>query len=73
MLVLTRKLGQAVHFPEISVTIRVLTTRRGRVQLAFDAPAGLRVVREELMAGIVDDSYVSDRSLATASAPLTVD
>jgi carbon storage regulator CsrA len=73
MLVLGRKLGQAVHFPEISVTIRVVRTRRGRVQLCIDAPAALRVVRKELMAGVEDDSCAADRSLASTSAPLAVD
>ena len=49
MLVLARKLGQSIRIPDLNITIRVLQTRGGRVHLGLEVPAGLRIMRQELM------------------------
>ena len=47
MLVLSRKVGEAVCVGP-GVKIRVMETRGGRVRLAIDAPAEVRILRAEL-------------------------
>jgi carbon storage regulator CsrA len=47
MLLLTRKRGEKVVIGE-HITIVVATVTRGRVQLAFDAPSDVRILRAEL-------------------------
>ncbi|MBA3314323.1 MAG: carbon storage regulator [Planctomycetota bacterium] len=47
MLVLSRRVGEGVCVGP-GVTIRVVETKRGRVRLAIDAPAEVRISRSEL-------------------------
>jgi carbon storage regulator len=47
MLVLNRRVGEAVCVGP-GVTIRVMETRGGKVRLAIDAPAEVRILRSEL-------------------------
>ena len=47
MLVLSRKVGEAVCVGP-GVMVRVMETRGGRVRLAIDAPADVRILRAEL-------------------------
>lgn len=47
MLVLSRKVGEAVCVGP-GVTVRVMETRGGRVRLAIEAPAEVRILRAEL-------------------------
>jgi carbon storage regulator CsrA len=49
MLVLTRKLNQKVIFPGFGAAVQVLSVRAGAVRLGIDAPAGVIVLREELL------------------------
>jgi carbon storage regulator len=48
MLILSRKDGQSVVIGE-SITVTVLSAVPGRVSLAFEAPANIRVLRAELL------------------------
>lgn len=48
MLVLTRKLGEAVCIGD-DVQVRVIRLGGGRVRLGITAPVEVRVVREEVM------------------------
>ncbi len=47
MLMLTRKLGEKVIIGA-NITITVTAVTRGRVQLAFEAPSDVRILRAEL-------------------------
>jgi carbon storage regulator len=47
MLVLSRKLGERVIIAD-AVVVTVTQIERGRVRLGIEAPATVRVVREEL-------------------------
>ncbi len=47
MLVLTRKLGEVIRVGE-SVTVRVLEVKGNQVRLGVEAPAEVRIYREEI-------------------------
>ncbi len=48
MLVLSRRANERILFPELNISVQVLTTRSGQVRLGIEAPADIRVVREEV-------------------------
>lgn len=50
MLVLTRRVGEAVKLGE-EITIRVLGVNGGQIRLGFDAPKETNIVRTELLEG----------------------
>jgi len=50
MLVLSRKRGEKIVFPEISVEIMVVDIRGDRVRLGIAAPLDIAVYREEVLA-----------------------
>jgi carbon storage regulator len=47
MLVLTRKLGEIIRVGE-AITVRVLEVKGNQVRLGVDAPADVRIYREEV-------------------------
>jgi carbon storage regulator len=47
MLILTRKVGEIIRIGD-AVTIRVLEVRGSQVRLGVDAPADVRIFREEV-------------------------
>ena len=47
MLILTRKVGEMIRIGD-AVTVRVLEVRGSRVRLGIDAPADVRIFREEI-------------------------
>ena len=47
MLVLTRKIGEQIRIGD-TVTVRVLEVRGSQVRLGVDAPAEVRIYREEI-------------------------
>lgn len=47
MLVISRKAEETVEFPELGVVIRVLETKRTRVQIGIEAPRRYQVMRGE--------------------------
>lgn len=51
MLVLTRKLGEIIRVGD-AVTVRVLEVRGNQVRLGVDAPAEVRIYREEVYRAI---------------------
>ncbi len=48
MLVLSRKLGEAIVLPRLAVVVKVIDVRGSRVRLAIDAPASVSVVRRSI-------------------------
>ena len=48
MLVLTRKVGEESDIGE-SMTIRIVTARRGRVRIGIEAPRDVAIRRSELL------------------------
>jgi carbon storage regulator len=51
MLVLTRKLGEVIRVGD-SVTVRVLEVKGNQVRLGVEAPADVRIYREEVYRAI---------------------
>ena len=47
MLVLTRRVNEAIVFPELNITVRVVRIRNGRVQLGIDAPQTMQISRPD--------------------------
>lgn len=47
MLILTRKVGETIRIGD-TVTVRVLEVRGGQVRLGLEAPADVRILREEI-------------------------
>jgi len=57
MLVLTRKIGEAIQIGE-NVTVEVLEVRGGRVRLGISAPSEVGVQRSELIIPIEPEGAV---------------
>ena len=53
MLVLTRKLGEVIRVGD-AVTVRVLEVRGNQVRLGVEAPADVRIYREEVYRAICE-------------------
>jgi len=49
MLVLSRRFDEAIVFPTLGITVRIMSIRGGGVRLGIEAPPEVRVVREELI------------------------
>jgi carbon storage regulator CsrA len=49
MLVLSRRVREALVFPELGITVRILHLKGGAVRLGIEAPPEVRVLREELV------------------------
>ena len=48
MLVLTRKLNETIHFPELDISVNVLSLGSSKVRIGIDAPLEITVIRGEL-------------------------
>ena len=62
MLILSRRPGQAIVFPEAGLTVRVINGQKN-TRLGIDAPRHLSVVREELY----QNNYTEEEKTATAA------
>lgn len=51
MLVLSRRENEKVHLPDLGVTIQILGIKASNVRIGIDAPAEVRIVRDELIDG----------------------
>lgn len=49
MLVLSRRPNEKIVIPAINATIQVIDVKPGAVRLGFDAPADVKVFREEVL------------------------
>ena len=71
MLILTRKVGEMIRIGD-TVTVRVLEVRGSQVRLGVDAPADVRIFREEVYRAIQDEQADAPRGeLAPAAAGAT--
>ena len=48
MLVLSRKEGQEILFPNLGITVEVLRVKGNNVRIGVDAPRSIRILRSEL-------------------------
>ena len=55
MLVLSRRVGERVVLPDCEVTITVVRMAGNKVRLGFEAPARIRVHREEICRAVEEE------------------
>jgi carbon storage regulator len=58
MLVLTRKLGEVIRVGD-AITVRVLEVKGNQVRLGVDAPAEVRIYREEVYRSIRGENEIA--------------
>lgn len=64
MLILTRKLGEVIRIGD-DVAVRVLEIRGNQVRLGVEAPAAVRIYREEIYRAIRrenEDAVITERA-----------
>jgi carbon storage regulator CsrA len=49
MLVLSRRLNEKIVLPSLNLTIQIVALKPGVVRLGIEAPAAVKVFREELL------------------------
>ena len=49
MLLLSRRPGEAIVFPTLGITVRILAVRGNAVRLDIEAPPDVPITREELL------------------------
>src|SRR5439155_6148770 len=60
MLVLTRKLGEVIRVGD-AVTVRVLEVRGNQVRLGVEAPADVRIYRDEVYRALQEEESAASR------------
>ncbi|MGI9474325.1 MAG: carbon storage regulator [Rubripirellula sp.] len=61
MLVLSRKQGESIEFPELNVVVRVMQLKKSKVQLGIEAPRTIKVDRSEMVTKTgADESTLPD-------------
>jgi carbon storage regulator len=70
MLILTRKVGEMIRIGD-AVTIRVLEVRGSQVRLGVDAPADVRIFREEVYRAMQGEQAAETVPAASARKPGT--
>jgi carbon storage regulator CsrA len=68
MLVLSRKEGDEILFPELDIVVRILKVRGKAVSVGIEAPRGIRIVRSELESRGYEDNASWGRELAHAGS-----
>lgn len=67
MLVLSRQQDQKVLFPNLGITVEIVSIKGRNVKLGIDAPPAVRIIREEL----ADEWDFKQREMAPYADPLT--
>ena len=68
MLILTRKVGEAIVIDE-QITVKLLEIKGGQIKLGVEAPSHIAVHREEVLARILAEN----RKAAASEAPTDLD
>jgi carbon storage regulator CsrA len=66
MLVLSRRVGERIFIPSIDAYVKVLAVKGGTVRLSIEAPAEVRVLREELRFKQESERLVEASSLSVS-------
>lgn len=70
MLVLSRKVDQEFCFPQLGISVKVVQMQGQRVRLGVDAPAGIQVLRSEILDPAFPTSHELTNRLNVASLGL---
>jgi carbon storage regulator len=68
MLILTRKVGEIIRIGD-AVTIRVLEVRGSQVRLGVDAPADVRIFREEVYRAMQEEQEAAAPAAMSTRKP----
>ena len=60
MLVVSRKVGEQVEFPDLGIVIRLVGIRASRAEIGVQAPRSMRILRGELVAANRDSTREGD-------------
>jgi len=60
MLVLTRKAGEAIAIGD-QITIKVLEVKGTSIRIGIDAPAGIRIYREEIYVKVKEQNQLASQ------------
>lgn len=66
MLVLTRKVGEQVLIGD-DIVVTVLEVRGEGIKIGIDAPRGVRIQRQEVVAAVSDANVEASRSVDSAA------
>ena len=70
MLVLSRKIGQAIVLPQTGVVLTVLRVQGNKVRLGITAPGGVDVFREEVWERRQQEGAAAEAGLTVPGAEL---
>jgi carbon storage regulator len=65
MLVLSRKKGESIAFPDLGIEITAIRSASGRMVIGINAPQQVRIVRSELLGRVSKESEVQDAVLVS--------
>jgi len=54
MLVLSRRKGETIDFPELGISVEVIRVEGNKVRLGIKAPDSVRILRGELVKTVTD-------------------
>lgn len=62
MLVLSRRANETIRFPQLGISVSIVSVKGNRVQVGVDAPPNIQVLRKELESAAVTHSNAADSS-----------
>lgn len=72
MLVLSRKVGEAIVVPQLGVVFTILETRGEKVKLGIAAPGDVEIFREEVWERICRNREAADPAVEAGTPPVAV-
>lgn len=71
MLILSRRTNETIRFPQLGISVSIVSVKGNRVQVGVDAPAEIHVLRQELESTSTKSPVVAPvKSSATAKHPV---
>ena len=65
MLVLSRRIKETIRFPQLGISVSIVSVKGNRVQVGVDAPAEIQILRKELESAV--DDMPGMRTMPTSS------
>ena len=60
MLVLSRRANETIRFPQLGISVSIVSVKGNRVQVGVDAPPDIQVLRKELESATITNSKAKD-------------
>ncbi|CEP68865.1 Carbon storage regulator [Moorella glycerini] len=71
MLVLTRRVNETIVIDN-RIKVTVISIEQDKIRLGIDAPPDIPIVRQELLAAVVDENKAAARTPAIAAGELPI-